>query len=113
MFDSLYKFNFDVKLYESLFNVESRGFKRSVINESSVFLWHQRLGHISKERIMKLINKEILTQLDFSDLYVCIDCIKGKQTKNTLKNPTTSSTQLLELIHTYICGPFNSLSWSR
>ncbi|WZZ03027.1 hypothetical protein YC2023_088948 [Brassica napus] len=53
-----------------------------------------------------------LVSLDFSDLDVCIDCIKGKQTKHTLKKPATRSTQLLELIHTDICGPFDAPSWS-
>ena len=75
-------------------------------------MWHQRLHHISKERIKRLIKNEILPQLDFSDLDVCIDCVKGKQTKHTLKKPATRSTQLLELIHTYICGPFDAPSWS-
>ena len=29
--------------------------KRSTLNESSADLWHKRLGHISKERILRLI----------------------------------------------------------
>lgn len=112
LFDSLYKFNLDTKFSESLFNIESRGIKRSAIDESSAFLWHQRLGHISKERIMRLVKNDILPQLDFGDLNVCIDCIKGKQTKRIVKKPATRSTQLLELIHTDICGPFDAPSWS-
>jgi len=35
-----------------------------------------------------------------------LDCIKGKQTKHTKKG-ATRSTQLLEIIHTDICGPFD------
>ncbi|KAG7564986.1 Integrase catalytic core [Arabidopsis suecica] len=112
LFDSLYRFNLDAKFSESLFNIESQGIKRSASNESSAFLWHQRLGHISKERIMRLVKNDILPQLDFSDLNVCIDCIKGKQTKHIVKKPATRSTQLLELIHTDICGPFDAPSWS-
>ncbi|KAL8167363.1 hypothetical protein V2J09_008862 [Rumex salicifolius] len=54
LFDSLYRFNLDTKFVESLFNIESQGIKRSASNESSSFLWHQRLGHISKERMMRL-----------------------------------------------------------
>ncbi|KAL8161807.1 hypothetical protein V2J09_013296 [Rumex salicifolius] len=54
LFDSLYRFNLDTKFAESLFNIESQGIKRSASNESSAFLWHQRLGHISKERMMRL-----------------------------------------------------------
>ncbi|CAM8940925.1 unnamed protein product [Rhodiola kirilowii] len=112
LIDSLYKFNLDVKFSESLFYIESQGIKRSAFNEHSAFLWHQRLGHISKERIMRLVKNEILPQLDFSDLNVCVDCIKGKQTKHIVKKSATRSTQLLELIHTDICGPFDIPSWN-
>ena len=57
------------------------------------------------------MKSEILPQLDFSDWDVCLDCIKGKQTKYISKNPATRSSQLLELIHTDICGPFDAPSF--
>ncbi|KAL1195638.1 Retrovirus-related Pol polyprotein from transposon TNT 1-94 [Cardamine amara subsp. amara] len=60
---------------------------------------------------MRLVKDEILPQLDFSDLDVCLDCIKGKQTKHIIKKPATRSTQLLEIIHTDICGPYDAPSW--
>ena len=110
--DSLYRFNLDKCFSESLFNVENQGIKRSASNEKSALLWHKRLGHISKERMTRLIKKELLPPLDFSDLDVCIECIKGKQTKHITKKPATRSSQLLELIHTDICGPFDAPSWS-
>ena len=59
--------------------------------------------------MQRLIKNEILPNLDFTDLEVCIDCIKGKQTKHTKKG-ATRSTQLLEIIHTDICGPFDAPS---
>ena len=59
--------------------------------------------------MQRLIKNEILSNLDFTDLEVCIDCIKGKQTKHTKKG-ATRSTQLLEIIHTNICGPFDAPS---
>ncbi|KAL2327971.1 hypothetical protein Fmac_021398 [Flemingia macrophylla] len=113
LIDGLYCFNLNVNFSDSLFNVEHEiGNKRTLNNDCSAFLWHKRLGHISKERMMRLIRNEILPQLDFSDWNVCVDCIKGKQTRHTSKNPTTRSTQLLELIHTDICGPFDIPSWN-
>ncbi|KAL8140647.1 hypothetical protein V2J09_006668 [Rumex salicifolius] len=75
LFNSLYKFNLDAKFSESLFNIESQDIKRSVSNKSFAFLWHQRLGHISKERMMRLVKNKILLELDFSDLDVCVDSI--------------------------------------
>ena len=67
---------------------------------------HKHLGHISKERIKRLIKNEILEDLDFIDLGICVDCIKGKQTKHTINKEATISSHLLEIIHTDICGPF-------
>lgn len=41
-------------------------------------LWHKYLGHISKDRIEKLVKNEILPNLNFIDFGLCVDCIKGK-----------------------------------
>lgn len=54
-----------------------------------------------------LVKDGILPNLDFSDLDSCVDCIKGKLT-NSRKKGSTRSTELLELIHTDICGPFKN-----
>jgi len=54
----------------------------------------------------RLVNNEILPNLDFINLNVYVDCIKGKQTKHTKKG-VTRSTQLFEIMHTNICGPFD------
>lgn len=70
-------------------------------------LWHKRLGHISKERIQRLIKDDILISLDFGDLDTYIDCIREKLTKTKKKNATRSS-DLLEVIHTDISGPYSS-----
>ena len=105
--DGLYKFKLDDYFTETLMTLHHNiGTKRSLVNEHSAYLWHKRLGHISKERMQRLVKNEILPNLDFTDLGVCIDCIKGKQTKHTKKG-ATRSTQLLEIIHTDICGPFD------
>jgi len=61
------------------------GTKCSLVNEWSAFLWHKLLGHISRERMERLIKNEILPNLDFMDLNICVDCIKGKPTKHTKK----------------------------
>ena len=48
--------------------------------------------------------------MDFTDLGVCIDCIKGKQTKHTKKS-ATRSIELLEIIRTNTSGPFDVSSF--
>ena len=68
-------------------------------------LWHKRLGHISRERMERLIKDGILSSLDFSDFSTCVNCIKGKYTK-TKKKGATRTTELLDTIHTDICSLF-------
>jgi len=86
--------------------------KCGLVNECYAYLWQKRLGHISKERMERLVKNEILLNLDFTDLNVCMDCIKGKQTKHTKKGATRSS-HPLEIIHTDICGPFDVNSFNK
>ena len=52
-----------------------------------------------------MIKKSILPPLKFSDLEQCIDCIKGKYIKK-IKKDVRRSAEILEIIHTDICGPF-------
>ena len=67
-------------------------------------LWHRRLGHISIERMKKLVNDGVLSTLDFADFETCMNCIKGMQT-NKSKRGAKRSTNLLEIIHIDICCP--------
>ena len=80
------------------------GLKRCVMNEESSMLWHRRLGHISIERMKKLVNDRVLSTLDFADFETCVNCIKGKQT-NKSKRGAKRRTNLLEIIHSDICYP--------
>ena len=79
------------------------GIKRYVVNENSSTLWHQRLGHISIDRIKRLVNDGVLSTLDFTDFETCVDCIKEKQT-NKSKKCATRSSAILEIIYTDICS---------
>jgi hypothetical protein len=103
-YDNLYLLDTYASYNETL-NVESRGTKRKIKNTNSGALWHKRLGHISKNRVERLVSDGILNSIDFTDFNVCIECIKGKQTK-IKKLGAYRTTDVLELIHTDICGPF-------
>ena len=52
-----------------------------------------------------MIKKSILPPLEFLDLKQCIDCIKGKYVKK-IKKDAKRSVEILEIVHTDICGPF-------
>jgi hypothetical protein len=74
---------------------------------TSAKLWHYPLGHISRGSIERLIKDDILIPLDFSNSDYCINCIKGKYAKQVKKGEAKRSAGVLEIIYTYICGPFS------
>jgi len=86
------------------------GHKRSRVDENSSMLWHKRLGHISRPRIERLIKEGILHDLDFSNFDTCVDCVKGKLTAKMRNTGANRSDNVLELIHTNICGPITPTS---
>ena len=83
--------------------------KRLRLNEKSSTLWHKRLGHISRQRMERLIKDKILLDLDFSYFDTCIDYIKGKLTTKFRNSKIDRCTELLGFIHTDICGSFTPL----
>jgi hypothetical protein len=104
--DSLFKIDLDPNFENNHLSLHSSvGTKRSLVNENSALLWHRRLGHISIERIKRLVNDGVLKTLDFTNFGTYVDWIKGKQTNKTTKSAKRSS-EILEIIHTDICGPF-------
>ncbi|KAL5581850.1 hypothetical protein UlMin_014292 [Ulmus minor] len=88
--------------------VECRKFKAWLekLDEKSSMLWHKFLGLISKQRIEKLVKTGLLHNLNFADFDTCIDCIKGKLTAKFRKRKNNKCKDILEMIHTDICGHF-------
>ena len=112
LFDGLYLLNLDpnfiIQRQSDVCNVV--GSKHGRVIESSSMLWHKRLGHISRERMERLIKENILHSLDFFDFDNCIDCIKGKLTVKTRKTSGSRKVEILQLIHTNICGPITPIA---
>ena len=103
--DGLYKLNLDSKQFDS-HHVMNVGVKRPLSKENSFLLWHKRLGHISKERINRLIKENVIPCLDNFD-HDYVDCVRGKMTKKTNRDSTCSK-EVLEIIHTDISGPLKN-----
>ena len=108
--DNLYMLDTVASYHETL-QLSTQGVKRKLTDENSSSLWYKRLGHISKRRIERLVSDGILDSLDCADFEICTNCIKGKQT-NTRKFGANKATNVLELIHIDICGPFPTVSWN-
>ena len=102
--DGLYCLNLQNNTAYNTVHVHA-GNKRCVMNENSSTLWHWILGHISIDRIRRLVKDGVLNTLDFTDFDTCVDCSKGKHTSKSKKSGVHRSSELLEIIHTDICSP--------
>ena len=80
VYDNIYLLDIVASYHESL-NIEFYGTKRKLDNAHSRALWHNRLGHFSRNRVEQLVLDGTLDSIDFTDFNVCVECIKGKHTK--------------------------------
>ena len=71
------------------------------------FLWHCHLCHIGVKRMKKLHTDGLLEPLDYESLGTCEPCLMGKMTKTPFSGTMERATDLLEIIHTDVCGPMN------
>ena len=81
-------------------NIEAKRCK--VNNDSATYLWHCRLSHIGVKRMKKIHADWLLESLD-----ACEPCLMGKMTKTLFSETMEQATDLLEIIHTDVCGPMN------
>jgi hypothetical protein len=77
-------------------------------NLSPTYIWHCHLGHISEERMKKLHNDGLLTLFDFESHETCEACLLGNMTKMPFSGFPERASDLLELIHTDVCGPMST-----
>ena len=84
--------------------------KRLRLNEKSSTLWYKCLGHISGQKMERLIKDEIFSDLDFSYFDTYVDFIKGIPTAKVRNAKIDICTELLGVIHTDICGSFTHLT---
>ncbi|KAJ9535931.1 hypothetical protein OSB04_un000899 [Centaurea solstitialis] len=84
--------------------------KRSKDIEDQTYLWHCRLGHINKKRVELLLKGGFLGNFDYKPFDNCESCLSGKMTKQPFNNENERATDLLEIIHTDVCGPFSHVA---
>lgn len=75
--------------------------------------WHRRLGHINKDYLNQMENAvqgmSLDKKVDISKSS-CITCCEGKQCRLPFKSIGQRSSNLLDIVHTDICGPMENVS---
>src|SRR4051812_2083340 len=70
-------------------------------------MWHCCLGHIGVKRMKKLHSDGLLESLDFESFDTCEPCLMGKMTRTSFSGSTELATDLLEIMHSNVCGPMS------
>lgn len=86
----------------------------SVPSESA--RWHARLGHIGREAMRLMANKEFVYGLPKIEIdkETCPYCLLGKQARHTFPKITSyRADKTLELIHGDLCGPITPSTASQ
>ena len=86
-------------------NIDAKRCK--VDNYSATYLWHCCLGHIGLKRMKKRHADGLLESLDHESFDTCEPCLMGKMTKNPFSETMERANDLLEIIHTDVCGPMS------
>ncbi|XP_058982660.1 uncharacterized protein LOC105262273 [Musca domestica] len=80
----------------------------TVNNDASI--WHRRLGHICDDTLKKI---KAANELNLkANGEKCEVCIQGKQSRASFKDEGHRATELLELVHSDVMGPFEPKSFS-
>jgi transposase InsO family protein len=103
----LYKFdNFGSSSFSSIFVAHSDDLRK---------LWHERFGHLNYRSLQQLCNQQMVTGLPLVSCRdgVCVGCVLGKHHRDNFdKRASWHASGPLQLVHSDLCGPLSSPSFS-
>jgi len=82
----------------------------STVDEKDLNLWHQRMGHLNFTDLQRITEYTEGVELSKKGNQVCTTCLEGKMSRQPFKNTGTRAPELLQLIHSDLCGPMETSS---
>lgn len=73
-------------------------------------LWHRRMGHACEKNLLQIKSSVIGINFLNGSIDQCTVCTQGKQTRTSFKHEGTRASEILQLIHTDVCGPMSTSS---
>lgn len=95
--------------HECLYKLDTTSLQAlSVASTDPCELWHRRLGHLNFQTLSSMFNLVVgLPNLPLKHEGVCKGCALGKNIKTTFNNSESKTKEILEIIHTDLCGPMS------
>ena len=98
----------------NLFYLDMEDVACLVVRFDDVWLWNKRLFHVNFDNLININNmKKVrgLPKLKKPNNTMCKQCQLGKMTKSSFKSKSYTSNEVLELVHTDLCGPIEVQSY--
>ena len=85
-------------------------------SSDTIMTWHRRLGHLNFKDLINAQRSGILEGLNFGQVegkLECDICVQGKMTRTTFPKNSERKTDLLEIVHSDVCGPMRVESLNK
>ena len=79
--------------------------------ENCIHSWHRKLGHRDPEAIRRIVKEILASNIKIEDCGIkeaCDTCIQGKLSRKPFPKRTEKAKEILDLVHTDICGPMQT-----
>lgn len=95
-----------------LFVVQVNGNKCFSLADETTMTWHNRYGHLNFQSLKQLHDKEMVSGIGKIGAFdgKCGTCMKAKVCSLPYQRSENRATELLELVHTDLCGPMQKFS---
>lgn len=83
------------------------------IKKSQLQIWHERLGHLNESDLLEMHKREAVLGMKIrkgEKLPPCEVCSSGKLTALSFPKSSQKNTDILDIIHTDVCGPMRTES---
>lgn len=100
---------YQLKIVETGLNAETTGKHHNVLCQHQ---WHRRFGHRDPAVVDKIARDKLAVGFEVKDCGIrlaCEACLEGKLSRTPIpKKAERKSTQILDLVHTDLCGPMET-----
>ena len=76
-------------------------------------LWHRRYGHLGEQNLQRIAREKLVKQFRYdasNTIGFCETCIGGKHHRSPFASSTTQAADILELVHSDVCGKMQEKS---
>ena len=92
---------------------QNKGQNTNIAKTCNEMLWHRRYGYLGEQNLKNLVNDQLVRDFDYNasnNIGFCESCVGGKQHRALFDSSERHTVDLLELVHSDVCGKISETS---